>query len=304
MDHPLGSSLSLAILDILPNPVLVKGSDLRYVWVNKAFEELFAVQREQVIGQLDVDIFPDRQAAQCNGGDLRVLSSGKVDEAYETVLKDGVTPCITITRKSRLSMGDMDFLVGVMHDITDVTETNRELEQAKQLLEAQSSKLEKMAYSDPLTGVLNRRRLEQLADAAFASHHHRGCVLLSDLDHFKRVNDQWGHDAGDAALIHFVEIVQSVFRDSDRIARIGGEEFACLLPGADKQQGWQVAERMREALESSPLDYKGEQIPMTVSSGMVVLAEGEAIQLAELLSRADKCLYQAKQTGRNKTVCE
>ena len=149
--------LPVSILDILPNPVLVKGEDLRYVWVNAAFEDLFDVKRDELIGELDKDVFPDRQVAQCNGGDLRVLDSGEIDEAYETVFKDKTEPRVTITRKSRLDIGGQLFLVGVMHDVTDVTRTNEELEASKKLLEEQSELLKEMAYTDPLTGTMNRR---------------------------------------------------------------------------------------------------------------------------------------------------
>lgn len=294
--------LPLAILDILPNPVLVKGSDLRYIWVNQAFEDLFAIKKEDVIGQLDIDIFPDRQSAQCNGGDLRVLNNGEIDEARETVFKDQNTPRITVTRKSRLSSNGKFFLVGLMHDITDVIETNEALEESRKQLQEQSVKLAEMAYSDSLTGVMNRRRLFDLADQAFLAFNNQGCILVCDLDHFKKINDRWGHDVGDAALIHFVGIVQTYLREEDLITRIGGEEFAFLLPGVNGKEGFATAERIRIKLEASPLTFKNKDISMTVSIGMAILEESDDFNLDGLLAKADKCLYEAKNTGRNKTV--
>ena len=132
------SELPVSILDILPTPVLVKDDTLRYVWVNAAFERLFGVRREDIDGRLDAEFFKDRQVAQCNGGDLRVLETGVVDEAYETIFDENVSPRETLTRKSRLVLADgSTYIVGIMHDITDVTLANTALEERqRELIEA------------------------------------------------------------------------------------------------------------------------------------------------------------------------
>lgn len=294
-------NLPFAILDILPNPVLVKDHELKYVWVNHAFEDLFNVTRADLIGDFDTNVFKDRQAVQCNGGDLRVLESGAVDEAYETVFRNGTEPRITITRKTRLTDGDEHFLVGIMHDVTDVTETNQKLEASKKLLEEQSVRLKEMAYTDPLTGVMNRRRLSEQAPIVFGTHRNQGGALVCDLDHFKKINDSYGHDAGDAALRHFVSIAQSALRDGDLLARTGGEEFAVLMPGTNRQKSQAIAERIRATLEENPLRYDGARIEMTVSIGVTQL-DSQNFDLDQLLTAADKCLYQAKNNGRNRVV--
>ena len=158
-----------------------------------------------------------------------------------------------------------------------------------------------MAYTDPLTGVLNRRRLAELAEMVFGTHRNHGGAIVCDLDHFKRVNDNFGHDAGDAALLHFVAIAKAALREGDLIARVGGEEFACLLPGTDAEETVAVAERMRAALEISPFLYGDQSIALTVSIGVTHLGGGP-FELDRLLSRADKCLYRAKNDGRNRVV--
>ena len=128
LDHGV-SELPIAVLDILPNPVLIKGSDLRYVWVNAAYEKLFGLTSDALRGKLDTEFFNDRQVAQCNGGDLRVLENGVIDEALETVLNENHQPREIIIRKSRLELSDGSvYLVGVMHDITEVVFANRALE--------------------------------------------------------------------------------------------------------------------------------------------------------------------------------
>ena len=145
--------LQMEILNTLPNPVFMKDTELRYVLANQAFEDLFGVRREDLIGKLDQHIFSERQSVQCNASDLRVLESAEIDEALETVLRADSEPREMIIRKSRLTLpsGQM-FLVGIMHDITEVSVTNRRLEESQKLLEQQSAALKRMAYTDPLTG--------------------------------------------------------------------------------------------------------------------------------------------------------
>jgi len=274
----------------------VKDEALRYVWINRAFEDLFSVRREDLIGQLDLDVFKDRQAIQCNGGDRRVLETGDVDEAYETVFRSSSEPRETITRKSRLRLNDGRlFLVGVMHDITEVSEANRKLE-------AQSEVLQRMANTDSLTGCLNRRALFDIAPEHFAQHRNAGGLFLLDIDFFKKVNDTFGHEAGDAALVHFAEIVRNIIRDEDELARLGGEEFAVLLPGATLHDIQMVAERIRQTIEVSPLIFKGQQIKLTVSIGAVQKIDDVPFKLDDWLANADESLYRAKHEGRNRVV--
>jgi len=240
---------------------------------------------------------------QCNGGDLRVLETGIVDEAYETVFKSDSEPRETITRKSRLSLDDgRVFLVGLMHDITDVSKTNRELEQSKKRLEEQSETLRQMANTDSLTGCLNRRALFDVASNCFERHRNAGGLFLLDIDFFKAVNDRYGHEAGDAALVHFAEIVRKAIRDGDELARVGGEEFAVLLPGATEDEIQTVAERIRTTIEDTPLNFNDHHIKLTVSIGVTHKIDEAPFDLDERLSKADAGLYQAKHEGRNRIV--
>lgn len=291
------------LLDILPNPILVKDGETRYVWVNRAFELLFNVKREDLVGRLDSELFPSRQVAQCNGGDLRVLATGELDEATEVVTDPIRGERHTITRKIRqIDANGRAFLLGVMHDITDVTTANQRLADAAVQLEGQAVQLRVLATTDPLTGCLNRRALYSDAKARLSANGMVCALLLLDLDHFKRVNDEHGHNAGDAVLKHFVDGVRSVLRETDVLARIGGEEFAALLVGADLRTAEGIAGRVCEHIRNTPFVFEGRSIPLTVSIGVKHHAATEEPSVDELLRQADVGLYQAKANGRDRFV--
>ncbi len=294
--------LAIASLDILPNPVLIKAEDLSYVWINEAFETLFNVRREDVIGKFDTDVFQNRQAVQCNGGDMRVLESGVVDEAYETVYNGESDARETITRKSRLTLSDgSNYLIGVMHDVTDVVLANQQLEKNEVLLQEQAMKLRSMADTDILTNCMNRRALFDLASKELPHYKKGVSTLLLDIDFFKTINDTHGHAAGDAALKHFAAVVKQAIRSTDVLARYGGEEFAVLMLNAPLEEVQAVAERIRAAVEETPLRFYGEEIKMTVSiGGAMHNSETKEAQLDVLLNEADGYLYQAKEAGRNR----
>lgn len=294
------AGLPTALLDALPNPVLVKDDETRYVWVNAAFEQLFEIRREDLVGELDVDVFPTRQAAQCNGGDLRVLASGEVDEAEETVVDPRLGERITITRKSRLTIDGRNFLVGVMHDITEVTESNRKLVVASRQLADQASELARLAATDSLTGCLNRRALfDEIS--RLPTDRQIGIIML-DLDHFKTINDDYGHDVGDAVLVGFAEITRKVLRSGELFARTGGEEFLVVLPGSSLDQTRQLAQRICTAIATNPMVVGAQTVALTTSAGAAHGSSLDETTIEELMRDADALLYQAKSGGRNRAV--
>lgn len=167
--------------------------------------------------------------------------------------------------------------------------------------------LDNQANRDPLTGALNRRAFAVIAGTALARARRSAqplSVLTMDLDHFKRINDHLGHDAGDTLLCHFVSTARNLLRGEDVFCRFGGEEFVALLPDTSAQQALMAAERLRTtyADRSRAIQAPGTSTPMqmTVSIGIGQLAQGEDID--SLLRRADAALYRAKGLGRNR--CE
>lgn len=162
--------------------------------------------------------------------------------------------------------------------------------------------LRRLVDRDELTGVHSRRaflhRLHQLSEGGVERP--ALPILLIDLDHFKRINDTWGHSAGDDALRHFVEVAQRCMRVQDTMGRLGGEEFAVLLPRASVEQAEGVAERLRKLLVDHPLRLTDENVALTASIGVTLLRPGESPEVA--LGRADQAMYQAKSEGRNRVV--
>ena len=150
----------------------------------------------------------------------------------------------------------------------------------------------RMARTDPLTGALNREGLSVAEDGAAAG------VILADLDHFKSVNDRFGHAGGDAVLREFARRAGAVLPASGHLARLGGEEFAILLPGHDPTATAALAERLRRGVGRAPVPWKAAAIPVTVSLGVAMRNRGESLHAA--LERADAALYAAKAAGRDR----
>lgn len=155
------------------------------------------------------------------------------------------------------------------------------------------------AETDELTQLPNRRALS--AAIARSTSGDRVSLIVLDVDHFKAVNDSLGHQAGDAALRHIARLVKEAVRPRDTAARIGGEEFAVWLPGADLKTGQEVAERLRASVEAAPFRFGGNERQITVSCG--VAAHPQPIRsIDNLMTAADAALYAAKGAGRNRVV--
>ncbi len=177
-------------------------------------------------------------------------------------------------------------------------EYQQELKEINRLLEKKSQKYEKIAATDPLTGLYNRMKFIELYISEYTvmtQRHNAMSLLIIDIDHFKRINDTYGHNTGDDALRALSDILLHVLRNVDVLCRWGGEEFVALLPTAEAQKATAIAEKIRLTVAEQNL----EKIPaMTVSIGVTEIREGDTLD--EAINRADQALYQAKNTGRNR----
>ena len=165
-----------------------------------------------------------------------------------------------------------------------------------------SRRLHRLALTDALTGVANRRHIQFTLHSAMgeARRAHRPLtVIMLDVDHFKHVNDRHGHHTGDRVLVDIVHACQGALRQCDRIGRMGGEEFLVVLPGSALVDGLQVAERLRANVAAWRLSDEGAELQVSISLGVAQLAPGET-DMAALVQRADAALYRAKDNGRNR----
>lgn len=166
------------------------------------------------------------------------------------------------------------------------------------------AELRHKARHDSLTGLLNRRAIEEAIDAQMQRARRTGethSLLMPDLDHFKSINDSFGHAVGDRVLQHVATILRSSVREIDRVARVGGEEFLVLMPGASLEAARPVAERLCEHLAADPLHLQGMSVNLSASIGIAQWA-GPAEEMSPLLVRVDAALYRAKAQGRNRVI--
>jgi diguanylate cyclase (GGDEF)-like protein len=220
----------------------------------------------------------------------------------------------------RVASGDLTVKLPVAHrdelgklterfnEMTAQLRTNREeLDAAHETLLYKNAELEELSVTDALTGLHNRRYLMDTLEREFGQRARSGRVfslLMADLDHFKRINDSFGHPAGDAVLMYAARVFREEIRSVDLAARFGGEEFTLLLVDSDLESSKAVAERIRERIAASGIAFDGQSIPVTISIGLAQVANDPHDTPAELISRADAALYAAKNGGRNRVHCD
>lgn len=175
----------------------------------------------------------------------------------------------------------------------------------QRILRQQGEELATLAATDPLTGILNRRSFMMDAHREFDRAKRYGVelsFLMFDIDHFKMVNDRYGHDAGDRTLVKLAQLVESNVRSTDFFCRFGGEEFALLLPETADVGAMSMAEKLRTAIEGMEIGHYLGDFSITASFGLAALHEHD-YTVEEMISRADTMLYKAKREGRNQVCC-
>ena len=214
----------------------------------------------------------------------------------------------------RFSNETLESQAAYLASLAEAADANAQAaEEVKRLLEREvaerrqlEQRLRHMAATDALTGALSRAQFLALGQREVERVRQQGlglALLMIDIDHFKLINDHHGHPAGDAALCHLVSDLRTGIRQIDLLGRLGGEEFAIVLPAIGRAPAAAVAERLRAHVADNELTHGAQQIGMTVSIGMAMLGDGDA-GLEQLLVRTDALLYAAKHAGRNRVVGE
>jgi len=182
----------------------------------------------------------------------------------------------------------------IIYDVTDVATNRRQLQAANR-------ELQRLSSTDRLTGLFNRGHWEEMLRQEYARHRRydrNAALVMFDIDHFKKINDSYGHQAGDAVIQQTAELVRQCMRDADIAGRYGGEEFVVLLPDTDSDGALTFAERFRQTVEAHEVVYENHRIHFTVSLGIADLSQPTS-GYAQLIERADSALYSSKAGGRN-----
>ncbi|WP_323968324.1 sensor domain-containing diguanylate cyclase [Aeromonas veronii] len=273
--------------------IYMKDSLHRFLYVNQKVADLLGIPAEQIINRRDDEVIPAASACQLWRLDNRVFETGELQAGEEMLTDPEGNQHYYWSVKVPFLLGDgTPTLIGISSDIT-------ELHQLKEQLHQQSVR-------DGLTGLYNRRFFFELCEKNLSldmRHHLTSVLMVLDVDQFKCINDRFGHPLGDSALVHLGRVMQSVLRSEDVLARIGGDEFAILLPNTTLSAAASLAERLRLQVMQSPLPLpNGDKLVITISAGLVENGEGELME--SLYARADQMLYQAKQSGRNCVACK
>ncbi len=208
-----------------------------------------------------------------------------------------------------LAAGADDYLTKPFHsgELVARVEVGRRIVELHREIQAKNRLLEEMALTDALTGLPNRRAVDVWAPrqlSAAARHDFSFWAVMADLDLFKKVNDTYGHDAGDTVLKNFAEILKANTRQSDMCARLGGEEFLVIITHADKEGVKTVVERIRKQFETNKVIVGTATIAATASFGIAGFRGTKPPALDALVARADYAMYAAKEKGRNRSEFE
>ena len=276
-------------------------ADDQLVFCNFAFCDIFAFAEQDALGKtfehLVRSCFERKQGIKIDSSDidawLAMAHSKRRSIPFRAFEVD--TCDKRWYRLTELMVGDFMFTYA-----TDVT-ASKELE--LELL-ATKTKLQQLAATDYLTGIYNRREFNKLAEQELERCERNGLsatLMLLDIDHFKTINDTHGHTCGDAVLVGFTDRIKGELRGYDIFARVGGEEFAILLPEVTEDNALEIAKRCLKKISEVPFYYDGEHVQITVSIGMSECSK-KLKSLDDVLKSADKRLYHAKQNGRDQ-VC-
>jgi len=284
---------SEGLLDAVPSPVWFKDAELRFRNYNQAFREVNKVEGDAWIGRTLSEVWKSDLSIEHEELDRRLLQ-GEANKPCEVVSRFGdgserdVLMCKTAFHDGE---GRPAGIIGMMVDISERKAMERELR--------------RMATIDPMTGAHNRRHFLNTAahELERAQRHARPlAVLMLDIDHFKAINDGYGHALGDEAIQTFVKVCATTLREHDTIGRLGGEEFAILLPETVLDRALDVAERLRQRVEAIVLQCPAGPVSFTTSIGVCALKPGDSV--SHVLNRADLALYAAKNGGRNMVCLE
>ena len=269
----------------MKDSILVLGPDFRIVDINISAAKLFKVNINQVVGTLFVETISEQKILD------QLINKSYSEISIKKQYFQALRTLVTIDKT-----GTIGYLI-VLRDITLLKETQHNLVETQAKLEQANRSYKNLANTDMLTNLPNRRRFfEKFSDELERADRHQSvfCLLIMDLDFFKKINDSFGHPEGDAVLKRVAKVMKKTVREADYLGRIGGEEFGIILTETNKEEAKLFAERIRKAIADC---HREKETAITVSIGLTQRLEND--DLESIYDRADKALYQSKSNGRN-----
>ncbi|WP_028111977.1 sensor domain-containing diguanylate cyclase [Ferrimonas kyonanensis] len=277
------------ILDHVEAFIYVKDRHRRYTYANKPTLTLFDITKCQLAGFKDQDFFSPETAKRIETLDLKILNRSPLTHEEVVSKENGNTTVYLDTKHPLLNRkGDVEGILGISTTVTETWNLRKTLEH--------------QAHIDPLTQLCNRQQLDKVFALELQRcqrYQHPLSIIIADIDHFKEVNDNHGHQVGDAVLKQFARLLESHCRVNDCLGRWGGEEFLLICPQTHLQQASQLAERIRHQVELFSFHGIGRR---TLSLGVSEFKANDTP--TSLTERADEALYRAKQQGRNQVCTE
>ena len=288
--------------------------ELKIINISPSVEKILGFTPDEMIGKT----FPELNALAPEYLDLalsdtlKVFSGETIRAAYEFIAKDGTRIYGEIFGSPLLSKdGQIIGVVSIARDITERKQAEEELKKTHEELQAYVTEIEKLqaelreqALRDPLTGLYNRRYLAEMLENELARVKREKkpmSVIVTDIDHFKNINDNYGHQVGDEFLKKIADLISSHTRSSDIACRYGGEEFLLVMPGTSVKSATKRAEELRLECTQIQVPYENKKLSVTLSFGVASYpAHGQRAE--EIVIKADKALYKSKRSGRNRVT--
>ncbi len=281
------------LIEAIPSPVFYKDENKRYLGCNRAFEHFVGKTRMELFGKTAYDIWPKELADTYSAAD-DVLLKKPGTQRYEAPLTSAEGKLHNVMFHRATILKNDGRVGGLISVAFDMTEKNK-----------MEDFLREQALHDPLTSLYNRRYLDEVLQREFARAGRSRAsigIVMSDIDHFKRINDTFGHDCGDEVLRRVAHTLSTHVREGDVVCRYGGEEFTMILPGATLEQTRKRAEQIRASIERLAIRHGNDTVgAITMSFGIATFPDhGQTPR--PVVKAADEALMQAKEAGRNRVI--
>lgn len=295
------------IIENIKDVIWEMNRDLVFTFVSPNAKEMSGYEAEELIGHKITDFLVEESKNYCFDQVSQHMEKRKKGDAEHTILhdvqlicKNGLVKWLEVSANLLIEEGIFVGYIGTTRDIAEKKEYERQLSKYNEELKLKNAELKRMAATDILTGAYNRRKFEEDLDSIINKeerHDIKFSLIFFDIDHFKTINDLFGHKAGDLVLQRISKLVQENIRTTDRLFRWGGEEFIIILYGSSLKNARDVAGKIRDIIQNE--DF-GIEKKITISLGVSEYIANENTD--QIVSRIDKVLYQAKIQGRNRVV--